>query len=63
MADGESACDAQVQWLGDQLVAKVMNATWMAGSKADWDRNCQRCDTLKSLQLLIMELEDDAVNW
>uniref|UniRef100_A0A7S0I3D4 LysM domain-containing protein n=1 Tax=Hanusia phi TaxID=3032 RepID=A0A7S0I3D4_9CRYP len=52
-----------LKWMSEQLITKVLEAQWLQNSREDWEVRCERCETWKELNLLLLEFEDDGINW
>jgi len=53
----------ELKWFSNQLVTKVMQAPWLSNAKGGWEVSCDRVSALKDFYMVLMELEDDAINW
>ena len=53
----------ELKWFSNQLVTKVMQAPWLSNARGAWEVSCDRVSALKDFYMVLMELEDDAINW
>ena len=53
----------ELKWFADQLVTKVLASWWISSAKGPWEVSCDRVVALKDFYMVLMELEDDAINW
>jgi hypothetical protein len=53
----------ELKWFVDQLVSKMLAPWWVSSAKGSWEVSCDRVVALKDFYMVLMELEDDAINW
>jgi hypothetical protein len=62
-AESPQRLTVELKWFSEQLVSKVVQAPWLANAKGAWEVSCDRVSALKDFYMVLMELEDDAINW
>lgn len=53
----------ELKWFIEQLLSKILQAPWVANGKGAWEVSCDRVVALKDYYMVLMELEDEAINW
>jgi hypothetical protein len=62
-ASGPAQLAVELKWFVDQLISKMLAPWWVSSAKGSWEVSCDRVVALKDFYMVLMELEDDAINW